>query len=178
MHYLLLPLFLLPAFCEAAPVDVSSVGLSLVETVAAVVYVGSAVLLVYVLVESFRYVRQVMGADLSRSPIGAPDYVDFVDVETGKTSEQYRAEYLVESVAAGHVAVSGDQIHYREATIEEQASWDRISEHSEAVESLTGEQRAAYDKFAAEEDTTKEEALRWAQEVGVVRMPVLGSGWK
>lgn len=148
-------------YTHAAPVDVVAVANGVFDQLLAISLVGAAALLLAGGIAALRYVRDVMGGgaviDTSRdvaphvrgyvdqqsyldalaSRLAAEDElngVEWRDVGTGKSNLDYEAEARADLNAG--TAYAGDlSPTYREATLEESASWDRVNEAHDAAES-------------------------------------------
>lgn len=178
--------FMAAQFAVAAAVPVSGVSDAVFEAGTAIGLVGGAVLLVFALLGAFAAVRSVMGVG-SASPLHAPgggsyladlearlaaedaaNGVEWRDVGTGKSNLDYEREALA--------------LSYREATVEEDASWARVNEAADRLRveaEASGADMALYDKFMAD-DATHDEAVRWSNKAAnaEIKVPVLGPGWK
>jgi hypothetical protein len=135
--------FMAAQFAVAAAVPVSVVSDAVFEAGTAIGLVGGAVLLVFALLGALATVRSGMGVG-SASALHAPgggsyladlearlaaedaaNGVEWRDVGTGKSNLDYEREALAPT--------------YREATIEESASWQRVNDAADAGESAAYE---------------------------------------
>jgi uncharacterized protein YbjQ (UPF0145 family) len=139
------------ALASAASVDISIADSDIAAVSYAIGLVGGAVLTVYLAVDVFRYLRQAVGGS---SPggvqshqdkylrglaerLGAEDAaagVEWRDVGTGKSNLDYEAEELASVNVPGVLVPT-----YRPATIEEEASWQRVLDRHDRAEDMARE---------------------------------------
>lgn len=96
-----------------AAIDVTGAVGAVLSQSGPVIAVGGAVLLVYVVLQSYRWVRSALGADVSSGPVGRPGPIDW-DAETAD----------MESV----------EPTYRAATDDEQAGFDALGRDAHSVD--------------------------------------------
>lgn len=186
----LLLLALLPVPALAAAVDASAAALQTAETVYTVGLVGGSVLGIYAALGAFRYVRDVIGVaspfDTSRDL--APDVRGYVDqasylealgqrLAAENEASSRAAEQSEIFFSASEMAAEREEI-FLTATDYGSAAGDFAINEADYAASMREEAAAAgadmalYDKFIAEEDTTHDEAVRWASMGGQVKTPV------
>lgn len=184
LHALVLALVALvyaPAI-NAAPVDVSAAADGVLDQLLVVSLVGTAVLLVIGAIAALGYVLGVMGASAGLS--AADTSRDLAPHVRGYVDQQSYLDALASRLAAEDASAASLVPTYREATLEEQASWDRINDAADLRESrrseaeASGSDMALYDKYVAD-DATHEEAMRWSDKAAnaAVKVPTLGAGW-
>lgn len=100
MQAFLFFLFLLPAVSWAAPVPVDAVATALLENIPAIIEVGGACLALYVGIDAFRYVKEVMGVGGSGS---APVQYLLGDEPGAKSYRGYGSQHEYLDSLASHL---------------------------------------------------------------------------
>lgn len=138
--------FALPTVAQAAAVDVTNVAIGLADVITPLVQVAGAGLLIWALVGSFQALRELIGAGTAKtSPVSTREF------QRQAYLASLAAQLEQENAVAAHHAAGDLTPTYRPATIEEQASWDRLGDKREQYANEAA--KAAMDAYEWQTDS-------------------------